>query len=162
MGKVDAYGAAIPKAELLVCIEDAHRQESPLVIVMVDLDHFKRVNDRHGHAAGDTALAYLARALTSRLRPSDFVGRFGGDEFLLVMPNARASSAVHVLDTVRMEVRCRPDLPFTISCGGTVLEKGDTAKTMLKRADDNLYRVKHVGREGVLLRASTEGISSLV
>jgi len=135
------------------CIEDAHRHTNRLVIAMIDLDHFKQVNDHHGHAAGDAALAYLARTLTRRLRSSDAVGRFGGDEFLIVMPNARASFARHVLEAVRMEVRGRPDLPFTISCGGAVAEKGDTAETLLKRADENLYRVKHSGRDGVSVEA---------
>lgn len=136
---------------LIKYLGETHLHESPLVVALIDLDHFKRINDSHGHPAGDAALAYLAQALTERLRPSDYVGRFGGDEFLIVMPSATASYAHQLLEAVRIEVSGRPDLPFTFSCGGTTAGSGDTAKTVVKRADDILYRVKRSGRNRVLV-----------
>ena len=137
--------------ELLKCLEGQRPQERPLVIALIDLDHFKKINDDHGHPAGDAALAYLAEALTARLRPSDNVGRIGGDEFLILLPDANVEYARDVLEAVRREVSDRRDLPFTLSCGGTTAHKNDTTETILKRADDNLYRVKRSGRNQIFL-----------
>ncbi len=136
---------------LIKCLGETHQHESPLVVALIDLDHFNKINDSHGHPAGDAALAYLAQALTERFRPSDHLGRFGGDEFLIVMPNATASYFHQLLEEVRMEANSRPDLPFTFSCGGTIARSSDTAETVVKRADDTLYQAKRRGRNRVLI-----------
>jgi GGDEF domain-containing protein len=80
----------------------AHRNATPLALAMIDLDYFKQVNDQHGHAAGDHVLRMLARLLRQRLRRTDIVGRYGGEEFAVIFPHTDASTARRVLDQVRI------------------------------------------------------------
>ncbi len=123
-------------------------------MALIDLDHFKQVNDRFGHAAGDEALRIVAKLLVSECRPTDFAARLGGDEFVVVVQGDRGTAAT-VCRRVRERLHAHgpthwPDGPaLTISAGvAETLQPVDPA-VMLAQADEALYRVKAAGRNGV-------------
>ncbi len=125
----------------------------PLVAMMVDIDHFKKVNDTHGHLAGDAVLAVVARSIGTSLRPSDMLVRYGGEEFCILLPNTPGDVALTVGERIRLAVQARiidlPDgghLKVTISLGASAHKKGDTLETLLQRADRALYQAKEEGR----------------
>jgi diguanylate cyclase (GGDEF)-like protein len=118
--------------------------------------HFKRINDAHGHSRGDEALAAVAATLRSSLRESDFVGRYGGEEFLILLPDTGKQQARLVAEKVRSAVAAialsNLDLPVTASLGGATLpdDCGD-ADTLIRAADRALYAAKGAGRNRVEL-----------
>ncbi|HWV03702.1 MULTISPECIES: GGDEF domain-containing protein [unclassified Ralstonia] len=129
----------------------AHNRAEPLVLVLADLDHFKRINDTWGHAVGDMALQRFASLATGVLRSSDLVGRLGGEEFAMVMSRTTLETATEVAERLRTAVAETDEsfptgLSMTVSMGMTVCRPGDTASEMLKRADLALYRAKESGR----------------
>ncbi|CAJ0797050.1 hypothetical protein LMG19083_02956 [Ralstonia psammae] len=129
----------------------SHNRAEPLVLVLADLDHFKRINDTWGHAVGDMALQRFASLATSVLRSSDLVGRLGGEEFGMVMGRTTLETATEVAERLRTAVAETDEnfptgLSMTVSMGMTVCRPGDTASEMLKRADLALYRAKESGR----------------
>lgn len=129
----------------------AHNRAEPLVLVLADLDHFKRINDTWGHAVGDMALQRFASLATGVLRSSDLVGRLGGEEFAMVMGRTTLETATEVAERLRTAVAETDEsfptgLSMTVSMGMTVCRPGDTASEMLKRADLALYRAKESGR----------------
>lgn len=130
----------------------AQRDGTPLVFAMLDLDHFKQVNDTWGHHAGDNVLQSLARMLKQRLRKSDVIGRYGGEEFALILPNTDIEAAHAVLDDIRAsfaEVRFRhaeSDFRVTFSCGLAVLEDFPDPGALAMSADEALYDAKQAGR----------------
>jgi diguanylate cyclase (GGDEF)-like protein len=129
----------------------AHNRGEPLVLVLADLDHFKRINDTWGHAVGDLALQRFASLATGVLRSSDMVGRLGGEEFAIVMGRTTLDAATEVAEQLRASVAETDDnfptgLSMTVSMGMTARRPGDTASEMLKRADLALYRAKESGR----------------
>jgi diguanylate cyclase (GGDEF)-like protein len=125
-------------------------------VLMIDIDHFKAVNDRHGHETGDRALTHVARLMTQVLGPADLLGRFGGEEFVVLLPAAALAQARAQAEVLRERVRAQPlqlvagPLPLSVSIG--VAEWSgppeDVAR-LLARADDALYRAKHQGRDRV-------------
>jgi diguanylate cyclase (GGDEF)-like protein len=121
-----------------------------LSIALIDIDHFKTINDYAGHAAGDTALRDLVSAISGRLRPHDLLGRFGGDEFLLIFPHTACSDALVVCSRIEQSVHelsiPRAGLPLTISIGLTQAAVGEIAGPLLARADKALYNAKNAGR----------------
>jgi diguanylate cyclase (GGDEF)-like protein len=125
----------------------ATRRGTPLCVAMLDLDHFKRFNDRNGHLAGDRLLKEVAAALQASVRRSDAVGRFGGEEFLLVFDGVSVDDALAALH------RARTRLPpgITASAGVAALEPGDTPLTLVDRADRALYLAKDAGRNRVVV-----------
>jgi diguanylate cyclase (GGDEF)-like protein len=129
-----------------------------LAIVMVDLDHFKRYNDRHGHLAGDAALWRVARALDGAAREGDRVARFGGEEFTVALPGADADAARAYADRVRATLRdedVAAALRLTVSAGVAVLgTDGATIDDLLRRADEALYHAKAAGRDRVVSAAA--------
>jgi diguanylate cyclase len=133
------------------------RYNEPLSLVMIDLDNFKAINDTHGHQAGDRILKGVAFKIKSALRESDFLARFGGDEFALILIKAGAQAAADVawkLCTNMQESRLLLDnkeFRVTLSIGVAEAARGETAESLLKRADEALYRVKEVGRNSVLV-----------
>lgn len=128
---------------------------TPMAVLMVDVDHFKRVNDQHGHSAGDRVLVEVATALESAVRDVDVVGRYGGEEFAIVLPSTTADSALVVADKVREAVQARcagPNGmgPVTISVGvGVASEATDSVHALIDVADQALYRAKSGGRNRI-------------
>jgi diguanylate cyclase len=124
-------------------------------IILIDVDHFKAVNDRFGHSGGDKTLVALAARITDVLRHVDTLGRWGGEEFVVVLPETPFGETLHKATALCGHVAARPlvgDHAVTISCGVTSVAAGDTADTLLQRADSALYAAKRHGRnraEGV-------------
>jgi diguanylate cyclase (GGDEF)-like protein len=131
-------------------LKRAGRVGHNLAVALIDIDHFKAINDRAGHAAGDTALREVVSAISGRLRPHDLLGRFGGDEFLLILPHTSSSEAFTISSRIEQSVRelSIPDdvIPLTISIGLTQAIAGETAGALLARADKALYDAKNAGR----------------
>ena len=137
-------------------IEHARSLGEPLSLVALDVDHFKAVNDTHGHAAGDRVLQELAKACQRALRQVDRFGRVGGEEFVALLPGSDAIAATQVAERLRAEVKAMalddvaPGLCVTVSLGVTQLLPGeDTLEQLLRRADRALYQAKEQGRDRV-------------
>ncbi len=136
----------------------ARREGQPLAVLIADLDHFKQVNDVHGHLAGDVALRAAVAALSSGLRPYDTLGRFGGEEFTAVLPHTDHAEAVKIAERLRRAVNNTPvnlsstTLHLSISIGVAILgPHGEDLTDLLTAADHALYRAKDSGRDQVAL-----------
>jgi diguanylate cyclase (GGDEF)-like protein len=135
----------------------ARRQKKPLSFAMVDIDHFKKVNDTYGHPVGDRVIKSLSRLLKQRLRSSDLVGRYGGEEFAVVLVDADGPTAMKVLDTIRDDFSQLRHLgegtefPVTFSCGIADVSQFPDATKLSDAADKALYKAKHAGRNCVML-----------
>lgn len=135
----------------------ARREGTPLSLLALDLDHFKRINDAHGHATGDLVLKTVVEATRSILRPADVIGRTGGEEFMILLPRDDSESARAVAERVRTTVaglRMHTDdgrpLTTTVSIGiASFGDDGDTPDAVFRAADDRLYRAKRGGRDRV-------------
>ena len=138
-------------------LEQARRQGSPLAVVLVDLDHFKRINDRFGHGVGDAVLVALSTLLRENTRQADLVARIGGEEFLLVMPDTSTARARDVCERLRQRVAeqdwsgLAPGLTVSLSAGITAAPPFDAAE-LTARADEALYRAKAEGRDRVIVQ----------
>jgi diguanylate cyclase (GGDEF)-like protein len=138
--------------ELLVSeLDRARRSSNPLSVAIIDVDHFKSINDAAGHAAGDDTLRSVAASISSHLRPYDACGRIGGDEFLVLLPGSQAANAAQICDRILHQVaglRPHPQAVSltTVSIGFTESHHGDTPETILARADRALYSAKRDGR----------------
>lgn len=121
---------------------------------MADIDHFKRVNDEHGHGVGDKVLARLGVLLKLQTRPTDIVARFGGEEFIVLMPHTTFAQAIKRAEEIRSafaEELIAPLTNFvTLSCGVTELVPGEEGESFLSRVDTALYRAKEGGRNRVV------------
>jgi len=131
------------------------RYATPLSIAMLDIDHFKRVNDAHGHAGGDRALSCIGRLIKQRIRQVDFAARFGGEEFVILMPNTALGPATEMLEQLRGCIEASSfshqgqEVRFTSSFGLTEVRTGDESGLALERADGALYSAKQAGRNQV-------------
>jgi diguanylate cyclase len=131
------------------------RDKNSLLVGILDLDHFKRINDGYGHLAGDRVLKIVAKVLKKHLRGSDFIARFGGEEFVVLMPATQVSAGLALLDQLRTAVELCPfhfksePVVITVSIGVTALRPGERSDVALKRADQALYRAKENGRNQV-------------
>lgn len=128
------------------------RSGEPLSLLLWDIDHFKKINDKHGHTAGDKALTVIARILSRQIRGTDFIARYGGEEFVMLLPNTNRPGALTVANKIRESIRAlgfhhngRP-VPITISCGISELCDGEGVDQVLARADQALYQAKRAGR----------------
>ncbi|MFW3897711.1 diguanylate cyclase [Pseudomonas bharatica] len=128
-----------------------------LLMAILDLDHFKRINDSYGHLAGDKVLKIVANELRKRLRPRDFIARFGGEEFVLLVPQTTVTGGLQLAESLRAAVEACPfhfkgeRVTITLSVGMTEFRDGERSDTVLKRADEALYRAKHLGRNRLQL-----------
>ncbi len=128
------------------------RMGTPLSLMVMDIDHFKAINDEFGHAAGDKALTHIARLLSSEVRETDFLARYGGEEFALLLPDTGLEAALGVGDKLRQTVAQAhfhfkdADVPITISCGLAEFHDGDDAQSCFNRADAAMYLAKQHGR----------------
>lgn len=140
-------------------IERAKRSGRPLSVVAVDADHFKQVNDRHGHDAGDSALIVMAELLSDTSRRIDTAGRMGGEEFAVLLPNSDARGAYLYAERLRTEVReAFADQPFdlTVSIGiASFPQHGATLEALLQAADEALYAAKRLGRDRSVVYSSS-------
>jgi diguanylate cyclase (GGDEF)-like protein len=131
----------------------AQRFSSSFALLMLDIDHFKQVNDRHGHMAGDEVLLAAAHNIKSSTRGIDLIGRWGGEEFVILLPGANAATAQIVGERIRAAID-RPvplrdpskHIAFTASLGIAIGQPGDSIDAIFRRADDALYRAKSAGR----------------
>ena len=132
-----------------------HQQGNSLSLAMLDLDHFKRINDSYGHLAGDKVLKIIANVLGKRLRPTDFIARFGGEEFVLLMPDSALGDALQLGERLRAAIEACPfhfkgeRVTITMSIGMAQFQPGERSDLTLKRADEALYRAKAAGRNQV-------------
>jgi diguanylate cyclase len=138
-------------------IKQWQQHGNTLSLAMLDLDHFKRINDNYGHLAGDKVLKIIATVLRKRLRGSDFIARFGGEEFVLLLPATPPALGAKLLETLRAAIEACPfhfkgeRVTITISMGLTSFKAGEHSDLVLKRADQALYRAKNAGRNRVEL-----------
>lgn len=140
--------------------QETHRIErygGSLSLMMCDIDLFKRINDNYGHLAGDKVLKIIARSLQSNLRDSDFIARFGGEEFVVLMPETSAEEAKFVADKLRKKIEESPfnfkkePVQITISFGISEFSQGESLEEVFQRADKALYKAKENGRNQVML-----------
>ncbi|AZC39040.1 GGDEF domain-containing protein [Pseudomonas chlororaphis] len=133
-------------------IEMARRHLHPLSLLMLDIDHFKRINDSHGHSAGDEVLKAVAAAIKAQLRNVDMVFRFGGEEFLILLSNTGRDAAAMVGERLRQAAQAKDYwadgtlIELTVSLGCSTLLPGESAESLLRRADSALYVAKREGR----------------
>jgi diguanylate cyclase len=138
-------------------IKQWQQHGNTLSLAMLDLDHFKRINDNYGHLAGDKVLKIIATVLRKRLRGSDFIARFGGEEFVLLLPATPPAVGAKLLETLRAAIEACPfhfkgeRVTITISMGLATFRAGEHSDLVLKRADQALYRAKNAGRNRVEL-----------
>ena len=138
-------------------IQQWQQHGNTLSLAMLDLDHFKRINDSYGHLAGDKVLKIIATVLRKRLRGSDFIARFGGEEFVLLLPATPPAVGAKLLETLRAAIEACPfhfkgeRVTITISMGLASFRVGEHSDLVLKRADQALYRAKNAGRNRVEL-----------
>ena len=128
------------------------RFSGPYAVAVLDIDHFKRINDGFGHATGDSVLKVVAEEIRRGIRGGDVAARYGGEEFLVFLPESQLEPAVMVVERIRAAVSARVDLPapVTLSAGVAVgLVGRDVVETVFQRADQALYRAKHNGRNRV-------------
>ena len=136
-------------------VSRARRYKTPLALIMADLDHFKNVNDRHGHLAGDLVLRETSRRLRAALRASDVIGRYGGEEFVVAAPACAMRDALALAERFRAGICARPiDVPngavtVTMSLGVAATDDMDEAERLVQVADEALYRAKESGRNKV-------------
>jgi len=143
-------------AELERAVSRARRHGLGLAVLLLDIDHFKRVNDEHGHAAGDEVLAAVAVRMGAALRTEDVLARWGGEEFLALAPDTGQVGAAVLAERLRAAVAAEPvavlpelEIPVSISVGWTTFAHGDDDQVMLRRADEALYEAKDAGRNVV-------------
>jgi len=150
-------------------VDRVARAGEPALVLMIDIDHFKKVNDAHGHPAGDEVLKHVAHTLQDCIRPMDTVARFGGEEFAMILPNCPPSFAQAVAERIRIRIQSMtiPISPgetvrVTVSLGGAFAPQWVRSSALLwvERADQQLYRAKSEGRNRACLEQPTVSLVS--
>lgn len=141
-------------------LAEARRKETPICVMMVDIDHFKAINDNYGHAIGDTALQHMVAILNQNLREYDQVGRYGGEEFIVVLPTTDRDSAWGIAERVRSAVEYQPtilkdgrEISMTVSIGLALFDpqRDPDRRSLMERADQALYKAKRSGRNRIIV-----------
>jgi diguanylate cyclase (GGDEF)-like protein len=170
--KTGLLNASTWEREAAVEIARAVRTNTPLALALVDIDHFKVVNDTHGHLVGDKALRAVTDGLRSQLRVYDVAGRFGGEEFVVLLPHTREMDALNVAERLRAHIaglsipvndtdESGPHVKLTISVGVAALNGDNRELTdMLAAADAALYHAKVTGRNKTHMMSATARVSS--
>lgn len=162
-GLTGIYNRAWLNKKLPSLVNRADRDQHPLSMFMLDVDHFKRFNDRYGHAAGDAVLRLVAEVVSTNVRPLDLAARYGGEEFCVILPYTNASGArlaaerlIKVLADARMPEQENESLPnITVSIGVASIKSGEKWESLIKRADEALYLAKKNGRNRIELSEAT-------
>ena len=147
--------------------ELATRHGTPLSVLMLDIDHFKHVNDTYGHLAGDSVLKDLATTIKKCARGSDLCFRYGGEEFLLILDDTDANQAIRIAERIRQNVERHTYLykgkiiPVTISIGSSTFREGETLESLKERADEALYSAKVNGRNQAVSSELNQTLSTL-
>jgi len=160
----DELTRALNRRALIAALESersrAERSGAPFCIAMIDLDHFKQVNDSYGHAAGDAVLRSFADTVHEAMRMTDVFGRYGGEEFLMILVGTPPQTALEAVERIRLAVAARdwralaPDARVTISAGIAGFRKGETVELLLHRADQALYQAKNTGRNRTVVEGT--------
>lgn len=178
MAETDALTGAANRRAFMQYLESqadlARRGGNPLSVIMVDLDHFKRINDTYGHACGDRVLTGTVKAVQACLRERDMLGRLGGEEFAVVLPGAQGEAAIRAAERIRTAVSGQvftddkgEPIPVTASLGLALTGHDDvmeTAESLLHMADEALYEAKGAGRNRVMIappRSETPRIAAV-
>lgn len=139
------------------------QESKQLSVLLFDLDRFKRINDSHGHLAGDEVLRAFTKILEQNLRPQDSVGRYGGEEFLATLPNTNEAQAIVIAEAIRLschqvtvETFLHNQLVFTVSIGVTEWQAPESLESLLNRVDDFLYVAKERGRDCIVAKSLLE------
>lgn len=144
---------------LATTVGEAQENQSPLTLLMIDIDHFKKFNDAHGHLIGDQVLRLVARTLVENLKGRDVIARFGGEEFVILLPQTRIADAEKVANLLRnalstKQIKRRSTQEslgaITISIGATEYRSGEETDAFVARADEALYKAKQTGRNKVM------------
>lgn len=151
-------------ARLKELVNLAQRKGTGFALVLLDMDHFKTINDSYGHEAGDRVLCYVAEALSDTLRSCDIAGRWGGEEFLLILPETSEEQALEVAQRIMANIKAIPlprsrknefadqtALILSASVGISVYQSGESYEETLRRTDNAMYRSKAEGRDRVLV-----------
>jgi two-component system cell cycle response regulator len=156
-GLTSLYNRRYSDSHIKRLLANSKQNGKPLAVALLDVDHFKSVNDSYGHQSGDEILKELSERFMSSVRPTDLVARYGGEEFIIIMPNTSLKSAVSVAQRIRSVVEDKEfRLPVepgkihkTVSIGLALAKDDDTAQDLINRADKALYQVKNNGRNQV-------------
>lgn len=168
--KTGLLNAATWEREARAEVARAVRTSSPLAVALLDLDRFKQINDTHGHLVGDDVLRAIAGTMTGVLREYDVAGRFGGEEFVMLLPHTRAPDALRIAERVRAHIARLPiatpsgePIGVTVSIGVAALDAGSSRELaeLLAAADAALYRAKASGRDQVQMISTSRGLSAV-
>lgn len=153
-GLTNLYTRAALEEELLSLHQRHHTQQQPYAIMLLDLDHFKRINDTYGHLVGDRVLATLGQTIRSNIRDSDIAARYGGEEFLVVFPSCGSQTAAQIGEIIKQGL-LKAELPFTqpvcFSAGVASSTERQTLNELIDLADQRLYKAKNTGRNRIIL-----------
>jgi diguanylate cyclase (GGDEF)-like protein len=165
--RTDPLTGVLNRRAILLQIENelsrAKRDNTQISISMLDLDHFKKINDTFGHLAGDAVLRESMNRVEETIRTYDSVGRFGGEEFIVVLPGANQADAFNIAERVRLKMDKKNaevdgvSIPFTISQGVATCNGKSTVDELIAKADEALYRAKENGRNRVENASHQEG-----
>ncbi len=163
LSETDELTGAFNRRKLLealgLSLAQFRARQTPTAVMLIDVDHFKTINDRFGHIAGDQVLRGIAHHAMAHLRDGDLFARFGGEEFALLLPDTSLETATAIAERLRLSIACgnflpasQPTLTVTVSMGLSLIRPQDEAiETILRRVDDALYRAKHAGRNCLVL-----------
>ena len=157
-GLTGIYNRAVFNDRIVKEIEKAKREKRPLSFLILDIDHFKKINDTYGHQTGDMVLKILAGQIKKVMRDFDFFARYGGEEFVIILPDTDIETAKKIAERIRKKIENtkflykKERIVVTISIGLTHLKENDTKKTLIERADQALYEAKNLGRNKVVVK----------